>query len=317
MGLSKIVAYNVQYGDCILLIFQNNNEKYMLLVDFGTRIPKIKDEKKDTYKAKWKYVSEKIIKEMDNNGVDKLDFLLTHFHEDHYNGLGFLEGKIDKVYTGTNLLTYKNRETLKSVLGIEARMKCIQKGIETLHTYKDGTKEEINILWPIKTIKSDLYKDFISDNFPGECETLDNEKMYSSIRESGALNYTSVVFEAQGVDGGLYLFTGDLGNDIPVYHTPTSKYLQPISDDELNKMRRRYKFIKVPHHGVEAWPIKEELLNLENGILLISWGATRDKEGWSVIYDYQDRIYATNVPSDFKGGIASCGDGGEVIISIQ
>lgn len=317
MSLSKIIAYNVQFGDCVLLVFQQHLEKYMLLVDFGTRPAKIFGETRHKRIENWKKISELISEEMEVNGISKLDFLLTHLHEDHYNGLKYLNAKIDKVYVGMDLLQYKKGKKLLGILGEDVIIKCISKGICELHRYNSGDKEIINVLWPNKVILSDSFKQFVKDNFVNEFMELETKNLYTSIKDSGMMNYTSVVFEATGIDGEKYLFTGDMGDSFSVYYNRFGMSLSPISSEVLSSMRGKYKFIKMPHHGEESWPVKEGLLKSNEGFILISWGNTRDHSHWSTLRGYTGKIYATNVPEDFSGDVVTCGSKKFLTINIS
>ncbi len=289
MGLEKIITYNVGLGDCHLLVFVHKQQKYLLLVDFGT---------KNTRKC-LQGVANKIKDEMCRQRVDKIDFLLTHLHEDHYNGVHHLRNEIRNIYTGTDLLQYEKvfgrgkEESIIDEMGIEVNkenMKILKKGINEIFEYSDHTKEKIDVLWPLETINTKSYRKFIFDNFPHDKLELEVERMYIDIN-GAAFNFTSVVFEASGIDEEKYLFTGDLINEINVYERG-DKYLKLFSDEQLADIGKRYILIKMPHHGCETWP--KELLK-ENGRILISWGK-RYKTIWKREKFNGINILATNEP---------------------
>lgn len=318
MGLVKIVSYNVKFGDCFLLIFEKGKEKYMLLVDCGTR-------RQDIKKVNFYEIAEDIKNKMRENEVQKLDFLLTHLHADHYNGISFLAKYIDRVFTGTDLFSYERSQAVKkysmSELGLNItrdKMICVQQGKVVLHLYEDDSTEEINVLWPRKVIETDVYKDFIYGNFRDEITPLHNADKPGNFSEyKDYINNTSVVFEAEGVDGNLYLFTGDFSNVVSSsFNGPSSINLSAITEEQFAQMRRRkYRLIKVPHHGTPnyTWPIENELLQ-DDGMLLISWGACKSKNGWSTLYQKQERIFATNVTEGIDGERICCKDVIEISI---
>ncbi|MCF0237384.1 MAG: hypothetical protein HUK24_02200 [Sphaerochaetaceae bacterium] len=73
--MNKIRFYNCKFGDCFRIPIDNNS---YLFVDYGIR--RIVSNKHEKYKI----VKEDIFKL--DEGFKK-EFLLTHFHEDHYSGL--------------------------------------------------------------------------------------------------------------------------------------------------------------------------------------------------------------------------------------
>lgn len=70
----KIIMYDCGYGDCFQIKEKNQNDLY---VDFGIHKSLMKESVRENRFSD-------IIGEMNEN--HDADFLLTHYHEDHYNG---------------------------------------------------------------------------------------------------------------------------------------------------------------------------------------------------------------------------------------
>jgi hypothetical protein len=322
MSLRQIVAYNVGSGECLLLIFGSKDEKYMLLVDFGTNtLPRIlKEEDVTTQQVveQWERIRDDIKKQMSINGVNQIDFLLTHCHRDHYNGLAGLDDYIDKVYSGTDLKTFSPKSGKEDYIfnnpNMKGKINLIQKDPQfLLHTYRDQTQETINILWPLKTVQYDSFSNFLHNNFPGSVQTVNADSMYREISTfPEARNCTSVVFEATGADGELYLFTGDINDSLHV-EDGSEKTLDTLP---LTGMEGKYAFVKMPHHGKEIWPLAKGLLK-DNGKILVSCGKSEkeNKISWKA-YCNKYQIYVTNIPENLSRGAVSSGIDLGVVINI-
>ena len=157
----KIIMYDCGYGDCFQIKEKNQNDLY---VDFGIHKSLMKESVRENRFSD-------IIGEMNEN--HDADFLLTHYHEDHYNGAIYMAQNsnyrfsnvyIPDVWDGggsayiTTLLLLRDvlsKYTLRHNLTIIDFLESICTGYGKIHFISRGTFFHDNqyiALWPKKDI---------------------------------------------------------------------------------------------------------------------------------------------------------------------
>lgn len=309
MSLSRIIAYNVGYGDCILLHFENESqtdEKYYLLVDFGIRTTTSNQQISDIVISHRKsrdgnrealidLVGKQIAKIVDNN---KMDVLITHFHEDHYNGIykanAFKDLKIDKIFVSRK---YIPDDLKKFVDSQNIDINYLEKKDDyEIHEYPNGKVEKINILWPNKVFDNlPSRREFLEKQFPGWHKINGVNPSDGEISE----NDTCLVFEVKGINDKWCLFTGDASDKFNAYISNSALVEDPKSSCDLFPLLdNKYFFIKAPHHGTESWPLKAAANNCE---VLITMADTRDKSPISHGYFNNKSITKIHMMNCMKG----------------
>lgn len=174
-----IKQYDMKFGDCFLL---EENEDNLYLVDFGSK----KGYRSSIIKQRYN----KVIDDLQNIGDEKVTFLLTHFHEDHYLGLLYMRSimgvnfKFKKIiipdirnetitYILISSLFYKT--FLESILLGKKTTKVFTNLFEISDYFLDDENDlkfvsrgnsfdDKEILWPIKgdneEEKSNIYSNF-------------------------------------------------------------------------------------------------------------------------------------------------------------
>ena len=282
MSLKEIIAYNVGYGDCILLYFENDshiNEKYYLLVDFGIRkntsnqqISSILTSHRTSKKGDKENLIELVGNQIANIvSSSNMDILVTHFHEDHYNGIcrasAFknLKLNIKKIFVSRKDIP---NDLIQFINFRKIQIDYLKKKDDyTIYQYRNGQSEKINILWPNKILdKLSNKQEFLRIQFPNWNRINEVPPSPGQIGEHD----TCLVFEVKGVNDKWCLFTGDASDKFNAYINNSNLINKPESSCELFPLlSSKYFFIKAPHHGIESWPLKAAASNCE---VLITMG---------------------------------------------
>ncbi len=276
MPLIGVISFNVAYGDCILLQFENgpqSEDKYFLLVDFGTRR---KSTISNGVKSKERLENAgKQIKEF--VGDCNMDIMVTHCHEDHYNGIEkhLQDIKISKIFASNEEIFNKLNEFINSKK-IEPVFLCKQDNY-AIHEYSNGNSENINIIWPRKTVCGlPSREEFLKKHCPDWKEIDQVPPSPGQISEHDVC----LVFEVKGKNDKWCLFTGDSTDRFNAYITNGTN-----RDEDLycffKSLPHKYSFIKAPHHGTEDWPLKSISDSCE---VLITMADSQDKTNVSCKY---------------------------------
>ncbi|MBU3188744.1 hypothetical protein K9O30_06160 [Clostridium bowmanii] len=292
MSLKEIIAYNVGYGDCILLHFENEshiNEKYYLLVDFGIRkntsnqqissiLTSHRESKNGDKQDLIEIVGNQIARIVNGSNMD---ILVTHFHEDHYNGINrasaFENLNIKKIFVSRKDIP---NDLIQFINFRKITIDYLEKKDDyTIYQYPNGQCEKINILWPNKVFdKLSNKQNFLDIQFP-------NWHQINEVPPSPGLigeHDTCLVFEVKGINDKWCLFAGDASDKFNAYITNSILVDEPGSCCELFPLlSSKYLFIKAPHHGTESWPLKAAASNCE---VLITMADTGDKSTISPEY---------------------------------
>lgn len=278
MSLNKIISFNVAYGDCILLQFENEtqaDDKYFLLVDFGTRRKSamsngVKSE--DCLESTGEEI-EKIVKN------SNMDILVTHCHEDHYNGIekNLQNLKINKLFISNKDILTKLKEFVVSKNITPVFLS--KKDNYTIHEYRNGNSESINIIWPNQTVcEFPSREEFLKNHCPGWRKIGQDPPSPGQISEHDIC----LVFEVEGKGNKWCLFTGDSTDIFNAYITNRA---HQNKDDAFyyffKSLPHKYSFIKAPHHGTKWWPLKSVSNSCE---VLITTADSQDKSDVSSEY---------------------------------
>ncbi len=293
MPLSQIIAYNVGFGECLLLKFIDDNKESFLLLDCGS---------KSHTQVAWKDIAEDIVNQLGN--CKELSFMLSHLHDDHYNG--FYD--VYKCFNGRiNLLDFYSAAILNAQSTFDFVDKTFYNFIKEKGSIFPSYRidKTIKILWPPAPFSQNNLGKYFQTNVPEVDNYLailkrrcvnNNLLDYKSDFSEKSMNAMSIVFEVDGINDQKYLFTGDLNNLIDLNFSGEFKKNFNIINYSTANIKSKYKMIKMPHHGTENWPIQKELF-MAKGYSLVSWGENRP---WGAPYLSQyPSVIATNYPDNY------------------
>ena len=264
MALSQIISYNVGFGDCFLLKFMDmNNNPSFLLLDCGTR---------DGGDADWIAIANDISDELKNNNCTSISFMLTHLHYDHYVGFNHVRKKlIDKNITVNDfyISAKLSNDSFKKIYNDFMRDNIV----EVSASNPPIIDNSITVLWPPEAIEEGQFRLYMKKHFPDIIQ--DEDMLYQKFTDGLSYNFDfwSIIFEVKGNNGKTYLFTGDFREAISVgsYNDEIKKLNEEIVAASFKMIfdnNRKYKMIKMPHHGTDG-----NLIDFiaEDGYMLISW----------------------------------------------
>lgn len=356
--------YNCGFGDCFRLDSDSNH----LYVDFGIHKNSM------TVGNRQKRYDE-IIDDIPQNS----DFLLTHYHEDHYDGvlymgdnnnnnkhfrniyipdiwsikesisaveLVLLRGLFTKSILKNDLTLY---DFLIRICNINSTINFVQRGDiiqgnyialwpEPKHLGKTAEKilekiklgDELNrevievvrkLSVNLRNIIFEMREGIHADNCKSIIDKLNNEKLaYESISNlvisnsdirqklSNFSNDISIVFQninnSNNNSNENVLFTGDISNKRRIWN------LMEQNTDNIAEMHKKYKIIKIPHHGTNISRHYHSFTNIsdENTIYLIPNGMIKNTR-WFICDKYardSQKTKSTVICVDNKACNAAC-----------